>query len=144
MKKILVVLFVFISLHNFAQSNSKEKDIDEILKVIDQQKDAWNNYDLEGFMEGYWKSDNLKFFGSNGITMGYENTLNNYKKGYPSKAHTGKLNFKIINVSPITEGAYYVMGEFHLTREVGNANGIFMIIFKKIDGVWKIIADTSC
>lgn len=144
MKKILVVLFVFISLYNFAQSNSKEKDIDEILKVIDKQKDAWNNYDLEGFMEGYWKSDNLKFFGSNGITMGYENTLNNYKKGYPSKAHTGKLNFKIINVSPITEGAYYVMGEFHLTREVGNANGIFMIIFKKIDGVWKIIADTSC
>jgi len=36
------------------------------------------------------------------------------------------------------------MGEFFLTRTVGNANGVFMIIFKKIDGKWKIIADTSC
>ncbi|TFG89432.1 MAG: DUF4440 domain-containing protein, partial [Candidatus Atribacteria bacterium] len=28
--------------------------------------------------------------------------------------------------------------------KVGNADGIFMIIFKKIKGEWKIIADTSC
>jgi len=36
------------------------------------------------------------------------------------------------------------MGEYHLTRNVGDANGVFMIIFKKINGEWKIIADTSC
>jgi hypothetical protein len=35
------------------------------------------------------------------------------------------------------------MGEYFLSRKVGDANGIFMILFKKIDGEWKIIADTS-
>ncbi len=35
------------------------------------------------------------------------------------------------------------MGEYHLKRNVGNATGIFMIIFKRIEGEWKIIADTS-
>ncbi len=144
MKKIIVIILFFIAFQNFAQTSTKEKDVEAILKVLDQQKDAWNNYDLEGFMQGYWKSDHLKFFGKNGVTMGFENTLNNYKQSYPTKAHTGQLNFKIINVSPITDGAYYVMGEFHLTRAVGNADGVFMIIFKKINGQWKIIADTSC
>jgi hypothetical protein len=36
------------------------------------------------------------------------------------------------------------MGAFHLKRNVGDANGIFMIIFKKINDEWKIVADTSC
>jgi hypothetical protein len=36
------------------------------------------------------------------------------------------------------------MGEYFLSRTVGDANGVFMIIFKKIDGAWKIVADMSC
>ena len=44
------------------------------------QEVAWSNYDLEGFMKGYWKSDSLKFHGSNGDTYGWDKTLANYKK----------------------------------------------------------------
>ena len=95
-------------------------------------------------MRGYWKSESLKFYGSNGVTYGWENTLNRYKNTYPSKEHTGTLEFVINEISEIEADSYYVMGEYHLEREVGVADGIFMIIFKKIDGEWKIIADTSC
>jgi hypothetical protein len=95
-------------------------------------------------MEGYWKSDDLKFYGSNGVTYGWNNTLERYRKAYPSKDHTGTLTFVINDISGIENGSYYVMGEYHLQRKVGDANGIFMIIFKKINGQWKIIADTSC
>ena len=71
-------------------------------------------------------------------------TMTVVTNGYPSKEHTGELNFVIHEISPIQDESYYVMGEYHLTRTVGDANGVFMIIFKKIDGAWKIIADTSC
>lgn len=111
---------------------------------MDAQQKAWSKHDLEGFMQGYWKSDSLKFYGSNGVTLGWEKTLSNYKKGYPTAEHSGTLNFKINDISKINEGAYFVMGEYHLTRKVGDANGVFMIIFKKINGEWKIVADTSC
>jgi len=107
------------------------------------QEKAWNNFDLEGFMQGYWKSDSLQFFGSSGVTYGWDNTLERYKKAYPNKDNTGILKFKIHEVSPIEKESYYVMGEYFLTREVGDANGVFMIIFRKIDGQWRIIADTS-
>ncbi|AJR02591.1 YybH family protein [Siansivirga zeaxanthinifaciens] len=141
MKKILVFLCFLFAINNFAQTNN-EKDIKEIKSLLKSQRLAWSKNNIDEFMEGYWKNDSLKFYGSNGITYGWENTLNRYKKAYPTKDHTGKLNFKLNAISKINDDAYYVMGEFHLKRDIGNATGIFMIILKRIDGEWKIIADT--
>lgn len=115
-----------------------------ILKVMKGQEIAWNKGDLEGFMQGYWKSDSLKFYGSNGLTKGWQNTLDNYKRGYPTKAEIGTLNFVINDISRIENDNFWVMGEYHLKREVGDADGIFIIIFKNINGEWKIVADMSC
>ena len=142
MKK-LVLLLCLVSIFNGYSQASEESDKKAILKVLKKQRLAWSDNNIEKFMESYWKSDSLKFYGSNGITHGWENTLDRYKRAYPTEDHTGKLNFKINAITKIAEGAYYVMGEYHLKREVGNADGIFMIIFKRINGKWKIIADTS-
>ncbi|MGM5469464.1 YybH family protein [Flavobacteriaceae bacterium LMO-SS05] len=141
----LIVLFWSCKFSsNSSKDNSFERDKAEILKVLDQQENAWNAFDLEGFMQGYWKSDELKFYGSNGITQGWEQTLANYKSRYATNDQIGKLNFTIDAVSKIENNAYYVMGQYHLQRTIGDAHGTFMIIFKKIDGEWKIIADSSC
>ncbi|SHI37978.1 YybH family protein [Algibacter luteus] len=142
MKKLIVLLCLICFCNTYAQSN-EEDDIKAINKVLKKQRIAWSNNNLEEFMEGYWKSDSLKFYGSNGVTYGWDNTLERYQKAYPTKNHTGKLSFRINDVTKISEGAYYVLGEYHIKREVGNADGIFMIILKKINGEWKIIADTS-
>ena len=115
-----------------------------ILKVMKDQEIAWSLNDLEGFMKGYNNSDYLKFYGKSGLTKGWQQTLDNYKKGYPTKDHSGTLTFEIIDISPIENQSYWVMGKYSLSRRVGDANGIFMVIFKKIAGEWKIVADMSC
>ncbi len=142
MKNILLLMSLVL-LSSFTP-NIVNDDEEAIRKVMADQQEAWNNYDLEGFMQGYWKSEDLKFYGSVGVTYGWNNTLERYKKGYPSKEHTGTLKFVIKEISNIDSASYYVLGEYHLDRSMGNADGIFMIIFKKIGGQWKIIADTSC
>jgi len=121
-----------------------EEDKVAILKVMKDQEIAWSKNDLEGFMKGYLKSDSLKFYGKSGLTKGWQQTLNTYKKGYPTKDHSGTLTFEIIDISPIENQSYWVMGKYSLSRKVGDANGIFMVIFKKIAGEWKIVADMSC
>ncbi|WP_339633620.1 nuclear transport factor 2 family protein [Bizionia echini] len=146
MKSIYLILSLLFSVGIFAQSNTSETylaDTNAIRQVLKTQQDAWNTFDLEGFMQGYWKSDSLKFYGSNGITKGWQKTLDNYKKGYPSKDYIGKLQFTLLSISPIEDQSYYVMGQYHLKRSVGDARGEFLIILKKIDGEWKIIADMS-
>jgi len=148
MKSIYYCLFFVLLMSCNSSKPTSETEIKDvksaILKVMHDQEVAWNNHDLEGFMQGYWKNDSLKFYGSNGLTKGWQNTLNNYKKGYPTKAESGTLKFVINDISKIENESYWVMGEYHLTRQVGDANGIFIIIFKKINGKWKIIADMSC
>ncbi len=139
-KTILLLLF-FVSLGSLTAQNS---DVETIKEILHNQETAWSNQDLEGFMEGYWKSDELTYYSGGKITKGWQTTLDNYKKGYPSKAEIGTLNFKIDQITKINEESYYVMGQYFLAREVGDANGTFMIIFKKINGEWKIIADSSC
>ncbi len=142
--KILYILMFSICFISCSAQSSEDDDKKAILKVMKTQEEAWSNNNLEGFMEGYWKSDSLKFYGSSGVTFGGIKTLANYKRGYPTKERTGKLTFVINDISKINKEAYFVMGEYHLKRKIGDADGVFMIIFKKINGEWKIIADTSC
>ncbi|WP_440880705.1 DUF4440 domain-containing protein [Tenacibaculum sp. C7A-26P2] len=142
--KFLSAVFFLIGCNNFAQNDHSKQDMKEIISVMKKQEEAWSKNDLEGFMKGYWKSNSLKFFGKNGLTEGWKNTLNNYKKNYPTKEHTGNLSFKISDISKINNGAYFVMGEYLLKKKQEKAKGVFMVIFKRINGKWKIIADMSC
>jgi len=139
--KILILLLCFTAC---TSSVSEREDVTAIKKVLKLQEKAWSNNDLEAFMHGYVKSDSLPYFGSSGITYGWQNMLDRYKKGYPTSAETGTLKFTIANISKISDNAYWVMGEYYLEREIGNANGTFMIVFKRINGEWKIVGDHSC
>ena len=142
MKNLLFLFSFFLVLPACAQTKSQDKAA--IKAVMKAQEVAWSQNDLEGFMQGYWKSDSLKFYGSNGLTDGWQQTLDNHKKSYPTKAHSGTLSFKINDISKIENNSYWLMGEYFLTRNLGDAKGIFIIIFKKINNKWKIVADMSC
>lgn len=142
--KRLLYLFFLTSFFTFSQSSTKVDDVASILEVLAIQEKAWNNFDIELFMETYWKSDELIFYGTSGVTKGWQNTLERYKKSYPTKEHFGQLRLTSNEISKINVGVYSVFGEYHLTRTVGDTQGIFMLVLKNIDGAWKIIADTSC
>ena len=89
--KIIKILFIVICLSACKSPNNETDDIAAIKKVLKAQEQAWSNNDLEGFMKGYLQSDSLPYFGSGGVTYGWQNMLDRYKKGYPSKAETGTL-----------------------------------------------------
>ncbi len=133
--KTLLFLLMFPALF-FTQ----EKDI---LNVLQTQQQAWNNGDLETFMKGYWKSDSLMFIGSGGVTYGWQNTLDNYKKTYPSKGKMGTLEFSDIQVKMLGEEYASVFGKWKLIRENDAPNGIYTLVFQKFRDGWKIISDHS-
>ncbi len=139
MKRIFIILFIAFS-HIASGQNS---DIQSIQKTLSNQITAWNKGDLNSFMVGYWQNDSLVFIGKKGITYGYNKTLDNYKKNYPDKSHMGQLQFDIISINPMGETHYFIIGKWHLTRTVGDLEGHFTLLFKKINGIWNIIADHS-
>ncbi len=141
-----LVIFIIFSVNSQIKedvSTSFESSKKEITTMMLQQAKDWSNGDVEAFMEGYIKSDNLKFVGSNGLTYGWKQTLKNYKKNYPSKEHMGVLTFDLLEFDELATDVFLVIGKFHLKRTVGDAEGMFSIILKQIGGKWKIIADHS-
>lgn len=112
-----------------------------IIQVMNRQEEAWSAGDIDAFMEGYWKSENLTFIGSKGLSYGWEQTLANYKKGYPSKEIMGKLTFDILSIEQLAPDSYYMIGKFYLERKPKDASGHFTLVWKYIDGKWVIVSD---
>ncbi len=112
-----------------------------IRAVMETQQIAWNNGDIDKFMEGYWKSDSLQFMSKRGINKGWQATMDGYMKGYPDRAAMGTLRFEFLSIKPIGDSHFLVMGKYFLTRVSNNAEGNFTLIFKRIDGKWVVIYD---
>lgn len=120
----------------------KGQDIErsKIMEVMKMQEIAWNNGNVEQFMEGYWNSDSLMFIGKNGVKYGWNNTLENYKKSYPNKELMGILSFEVVKLEVNNETAY-MLGKWNLKRKEDNPNGFFTLYWKKINNNWVIVID---
>lgn len=142
MRKKYFYLFTFIVIlvYGCSAPNSPENAILNRLKL---QQECWNSGNLECFMVGYWHSDSLMFIGGSGVVYGYENTLQRYIRSYPDKASMGHLEFDIKHINKVSDDAYFVVGRYHLTREIGDAEGHFTLLWRLIDGEWTIVADHS-
>lgn len=141
MKTVLFCFALTLSSLAFGQSDA---DQIQIMEILDRQTQAWNDGNLEEFMDGYWQSDSLVFIGSKGLTYGWQATLNNYKRGYPDRATMGHLTFDIKEVRRLGLAHFLVVGKWHLARnEMDDAEGHFSLTWEKIAGQWVIIADHS-
>lgn len=138
-KRILFLLFVLLTQNAFTQT----KDAQAILQLLSKQEKAWNEGNINQFMDGYWENDSLVFVGKNGLTYGYNNTLSNYKKNYPDKTYMGQLKFTILSMQPLGKQFYSIIGKWELFRTVGNLSGHYTLLLKKIHGQWKIVSDHS-
>jgi ketosteroid isomerase-like protein len=130
-------LFLFFGFAATAQSS----DETEIKKVLSDQTMAWNRGSVEDFMKGYWNNDSLMFVGKRGISYGYRQALENYKKNYVDTAHMGKLFFTLLKLKSLSTGYYLVIGKWYLKRTVGDIGGAYSLIFRKINGSWVIVLD---
>lgn len=117
---------------------------EEVIRaVLNAEQIAWNNGDIDAFMEGFWKSDSLQFVSARGVNHGWEETRQGYKLRYADRAAMGTLSYEILQVTPLASDVFVVMGKYHVTRDIGNLDGAFTVIFKKIKGKWVAIYDHS-
>lgn len=112
-----------------------------IRTVLMNQQDAWNEGDIEGFMEGYWRSDSLRFASGGSVQNGWKQTLDRYHNVYPDKATMGVLTFTLYSVDLISEDHAFVFGRYELNREKDHPTGLFTLLFRHFDDGWKVIFD---
>ncbi|MEO0582957.1 MAG: nuclear transport factor 2 family protein [Bacteroidota bacterium] len=143
MTRFTIFLFLLLSFFSLSAQNMAPADEQAIREVMKAQEIAWTNGDIDAFMKGYWKSENLIFVGSSGVNHGWQATLDRYKKTYPDKAAMGKLTFELLKVEELGPETAFVLGKWHLAREKDELGGHFTLIWKKIEGEWVIVSDHS-
>ena len=135
----LLLLLMMFAPFAYAQHHHNP-DKAAILQVIKKQQASWNNGNIDGFMEGYWNSPELRFLSKNGLRYGWQSVMDNYKKNYDTKEKMGQLVFDILSTEILNKESALVIGKWKVIA-TKTSEGYFSLWFKKIDGKWQIVLD---
>ncbi|MFC2953949.1 nuclear transport factor 2 family protein [Marinicaulis aureus] len=124
-----------------APSTQLRTPADVIRATLMAQAAAWNEGDLDGFMNSYWKSDELKFVSGVNVTRGWNATMKRYRDRYSGGEGLGQLGFEKLEVKLVTNDVAVVTGRFNLARSAETSSGAFSLVMRRDAGAWKIVHD---
>jgi len=141
---LLLVAIVPLSVQaqSLAKPNKREgRIIAAVRTVLDAQRDAWNRGDIEGYMDGYARSEDTVFVSGDNLTRGWQTVLDRYKKSYDSRDKMGTLTFSDLEIKSIGNETAIVLGRWHLQRAKDQPHGRFTLILKRTKQGWKVVHD---
>ena len=88
----------------------------EIRAVLRAQQEAWNRGDIDGFMNGYARSESTTFVSEDAVRRGWENVRERYLKKYSDRAKMGVLTFYDLEIMPLGPDSAVALGRWKLKR----------------------------
>jgi hypothetical protein len=129
--------------HKVAIKDDSSEELQVISSIMDKQQESWNRGNIDDFMIPYWHSDSLLFIGKSGVNKGWQKTLDNYKKSYPTADAMGRLQFENISMEMIDEQNAWVLGKWTLYRIADTLSGHYTLNWRQINTQWFIVSDHS-
>jgi ketosteroid isomerase-like protein len=123
-----------------AQSSARSSD-DAIIAVLHAQQEAWNRGDIEGFMNGYMRSDETIFVSGDELTRGWKTVHDRYRTKYSDRAKMGTLIFSDLQITELSSDAALASGRWQLKRANDNPRGRFTLILRNTPDGWRIVHD---
>jgi len=136
----LVLLFLIIGCGKPALDKGDLQN--EILGTLKSQSQAWNNGNMDRFMEYYLRDEKLTFHSGKNLLRGWEKLDSMYKNKY-SGVNRGTLTFSDIKITLLSDKSAYVLGSWNVALPDTVKNGRFTLIFRKRGRVWRIVHDHS-
>lgn len=144
----VVVLFLLMWLPACRPGEPVQKldvltDVESIRQLLMDQQADWNAGDVESYMEGYIRSDSLRFASGGTFRFGWKETLERYYSQYPDRASMGTLAFSDLDIDVLSPEWAMTFGSWHLTRggEYSDIGGLFTLILHRNADGWKIMYD---
>jgi uncharacterized protein (TIGR02246 family) len=125
-----------------ANSSVYKPDDQQVYEVLLKRLDRWNEHDIEGYMQSYWKSPELLVIAGSEQFNGWQQLHDSYVNGYPSRTEMGSIQSKRIQVRLLKPDLALALTWWSISfpaskqKEVGNTT----MDLKKFNDGWKIIA----
>jgi ketosteroid isomerase-like protein len=138
---LLIAAIIVLGYQGRGVNSRGEKDVAAVRAVLDAQVAAWNHSDIEGYMNGYERSEQTVFVSGDNVTRGWQTVLDRYKKAYDSREKMGTLAFSELEIKPLSEFYIMALGRWQLTRSGDTPHGRFTLIFRRTLQGWRIVHD---
>jgi ketosteroid isomerase-like protein len=118
-----------------------EQIVTAIRAVLRGQELAWNQGDIDGFMNGYARAKSTIFVSEDKVTRGWETVRERYRKKYSDRAKMGTLTFSDLEITPLSHDSAIALGRWQLKRAGDQPHGRFTLIFRLTNDGWRIVHD---
>lgn len=139
-------------------SHSNEERIqtvtNEIQSAFEEWTNAWNNHDIDGYLDGYADIPSVRYVSGKQVTRGKHNIV----KLFQTRGARGFLSVVHFELESISDLDAVCFGQYHLVEKSDSATaksgdslesdenvheGCFTVHVRKIKGSWKIVSDHS-
>ncbi len=131
------------------EAERRERSVEGIrLAVADMlagSADAWNDGDLDGFMDDYARSASTTYIGGPGLVEGYEAIRDRYAPAFTPGAPRDSLRFEGLRVRRLGATLALATARYVLYNSDGatTASGPFTLVLRKEGREWRITHDHS-
>ena len=128
-----------------ANSSVTKSDSQQVYEVLLKMLDRWNDHDIEGHLDVYWRSPELLVVVDSEQYNGWQQLHDSYINGYPDRNSMGSINPTRIQVKLLRPDLALALTWWSISfpgshqKVVGNTT---MNLQKFADG-WKIVAAHS-
>jgi ketosteroid isomerase-like protein len=115
----------------------------EIQALILGANERWNAHDIDGFMEGAWKSKDFVMLIDAQEIRGWAEALAAYKRGYSDPSTMGNVVCDRLETQLITPNVGLAVMRWTLYLKGGKVLGTSSIVVRKFADGWKVVSDHS-
>jgi|ERR1700730_8490728 uncharacterized protein (TIGR02246 family) len=125
-----------------AGSSVSEADTQKVHEVLLKMLDRWNDHDIEGHLEAYWKSSELLVVIDSEQFNGWQQLHDSYVNGYPDRNSMGFLQPKRIQVKLLKPDFALALTWWsaYFPSSKQTVVGTSTMNLQKFDDGWKIVA----
>jgi hypothetical protein len=76
--------------------------VQQVYQLILKMVDSWNKHDLDGYMSGFWKSDDLLAVIESEVHWGWSDLSASFHRGYPDRDKMGKIDLQRLQIRSAT------------------------------------------
>lgn len=140
--KVVKVVLVSVLLAFLAGCGTDQTVVEaEVRELLLKGESAWNEGSIEGYMETYWNSPDLRFASGGRVTHGWQETLDGYLNRYPDRAAMGRLEFGDLDFRILSGDTALAFGTWRLYRENDQPHGLFTLQLRRFEEGWRIVHD---
>ena len=123
-----------------AAGDSEKEIYDQLMRMAD----AWNRHDIDGYLDGFLRSDEIVVVVEGETVRGWDLLSKAYHGGYPNPQEMGTLTIDRVQVQMLAPDLGFVLGSYTVVFPKKKEFGTDTIIMKKVSEGWReMISHTS-